>query len=50
MEHLFGKEFLDSLANERLLIVGVGGIGCEILKQLVVGPFQYIDIVLQILT
>jgi len=45
MEALFDSGFLQSIAGARLLLVGVGGIGCEILKQLTVGPFTKIEIV-----
>lgn len=45
MNYLFGKDFLESIQHERLLLVGVGGIGCEILKQLGLAPFRHIEIV-----
>lgn len=46
MQIFANKEFLSSIANEKILLVGVGGIGCEVLKQLTVGPFKNIEIVL----
>ena len=45
MENLFDKEFIEAISNQKILLVGVGGIGCEILKQLTVGPFKRIEIV-----
>lgn len=45
MNSLFGKDFLESIQQEKLLLVGVGGIGCEILKQLTLAPFKHIEIV-----
>jgi molybdopterin/thiamine biosynthesis adenylyltransferase len=45
MEVIFGNHFTESLKQEKLLLVGVGGIGCEILKQLSLAPFRHIEIV-----
>lgn len=45
MESLYEPEFIETLTSCRVLLVGVGGIGCEILKQLTVLPFRRIEIV-----
>ena len=37
--------FLSDLLEEKLLIVGAGGIGCELIKNLVLGGFKNIEIV-----
>lgn len=34
LEFIYGKETLDKIASTNLLIVGVGGIGCELIKVL----------------
>lgn len=45
MEALFPAKFLKSLTNEKVLVVGVGGIGCEVLKQMLLWPIKNIEIV-----
>ncbi len=36
----------DELENVRVLMVGAGGIGCELLKNLVLTGFKHIEIVI----
>ena len=45
LTRIYGKEFVEYLKQQKLLIIGVGGIGCEILKNLLVFPFSNIEIV-----
>ena len=45
MEVYANEPFLEHLAKQKLLVVGAGGIGCEIFKQFSVGPFRDIQIV-----
>lgn len=39
------KELADSLCTSKVLVVGAGGIGCELLKNLVLTGFKNIDVV-----
>lgn len=45
MERLYPKNFVDHLSTNKILIVGVGGIGCELLKNLSMIKFKEIHIV-----
>lgn len=42
---VFEPELQERIANSKLLVVGAGGIGCEILKNLVLSGFQDIEII-----
>lgn len=40
---LFGSSIESAIHSARILVVGAGGIGCEILKNLVVSGFKRYD-------
>lgn len=42
---VFDDKLSESIANAKILVVGAGGIGCEILKNLVLTGFPHIEIV-----
>uniref|UniRef100_A0A665TZV8 SUMO-activating enzyme subunit 2 n=1 Tax=Echeneis naucrates TaxID=173247 RepID=A0A665TZV8_ECHNA len=39
------KELVDSLSSSKVLVVGAGGIGCELLKNLVLTGFKNIEVI-----
>lgn len=41
----FGQETFNKIQNAKVLVIGSGGIGCELLKNLVLSGFKYIEIV-----
>lgn len=45
IEGIFRNELNDLILSSKLLVVGAGGIGCEILKNLVMCGFKDIEIV-----
>lgn len=42
---VFDEKLTKAIANSKILVVGAGGIGCEILKNLVLTGFPHIEIV-----
>lgn len=42
---VFDEKLTEAIANSKILVVGAGGIGCEILKNLVLTGFPQIEIV-----
>ncbi|XP_058447199.1 SUMO-activating enzyme subunit 2 [Malaya genurostris] len=42
---VFEPDLQEKIANSKILVVGAGGIGCEILKNLVLSGFQDIEII-----
>lgn len=47
LETTIGKSLVITIANAKVLMVGAGGIGCELLKNLVMSGFKNIEIVSQ---
>lgn len=45
IQGVFRDDLRDLVAGSKLLVVGAGGIGCEVLKNLVMSGFKDIEIV-----
>jgi len=45
MEAVFGEEVMQKVAKSKILMVGAGGIGCELLKNLVQSGFNNITVI-----
>ncbi|KAG4107478.1 hypothetical protein H8356DRAFT_1416886 [Neocallimastix lanati (nom. inval.)] len=45
LRQVLGKKLLEKVENSRILMVGSGGIGCELLKNLVMSGFKNIEII-----
>ena len=45
MSGVLGETLREKVDNSKLLVVGAGGIGCELIKNLVLTGFRQIDLV-----
>jgi tRNA A37 threonylcarbamoyladenosine dehydratase len=45
LETTIGKSLVSTIADAKVLMVGAGGIGCELLKNLVMSGFKNIEVV-----
>jgi ubiquitin-like 1-activating enzyme E1 B len=46
LKQLLGPEMVSKFNNQKVLVVGAGGIGCELLKNLVLSGFHNLEIVI----
>lgn len=44
LEQIFDKSFIQSVHSTKVLLIGAGGIGCEVLKNLVMSGFKTITV------
>jgi ubiquitin-like 1-activating enzyme E1 B len=45
IENVFNANLREKIVGSKILVVGAGGIGCEVLKNLVMSGFKDIEIV-----
>lgn len=45
IEGVFKSDLREKVLDAKILVVGAGGIGCEVLKNLVMSGFKHIEIV-----
>lgn len=45
VENVFNADLREKIVSSKILVVGAGGIGCEVLKNLVMSGFKDIEIV-----
>ena len=45
LRKVYGEELFAKVQKAKLLVVGAGGIGCELLKNLVLSGFEDIDVI-----
>lgn len=45
IENVFNADLREKIISSKILVVGAGGIGCEVLKNLVMTGFKDIEIV-----